>query len=645
MMSIMLMDQRLQELLKDTSIFATDILLAAFDHNPYALRRKDHNGNPLIHIECKNQCRSAVIRKCIELYPESLGIAGEDESLPLHLLLCNPLSTEEVAMMMIHFYLIALLWKNDSNLLPIHIECMNQCRYSMIIRFIELCPALLYIANDGKTWQCRQQRLGWLADCYLPIHLMLKNLKESTNVVLQFIQNHPHYLRCKSTQLGYLPLHVECMYRCRPAIISRCIELHPEALAQESENGCFPIHLLLDNLESSVDLALQMINAYPAAVKVQSKTSPLLYSDDMRICRRIVYENNDELPIHIECKNQCRPAIISKLIELYPASLVVKNRNGALPVHLLLQNPRSSLTLALGLIDICPETLQCKVSGPLLKRLPLKLMLPIHVESASQCRWPLLCKFIEFYPESLSNSDVYENLPLHLILSNASATAIEIPCRLIEKYPASVYHRNKDGDLPIHIECKNQCRPILISKLIALYPASISIRNSADLMIPRMITLARVNPSNVHRRAESFCLLSSSDPPEDRLVIDLPSMQDPCRRVILNSIPTSILFSTQLLLCHDLNWQARSPLLHLFLQIITRRNRLPKTTSFESLLQVASSSRQLSTRDQAMRMMTMRMIYESSLLCMHGGLHVTCYDIDLGESIGDLMLRFVISYL
>jgi hypothetical protein len=43
----------------------------------------------------------AVTMKCIELYPESLSLANQADALPLHLLLSNPVSFIEEALMMI----------------------------------------------------------------------------------------------------------------------------------------------------------------------------------------------------------------------------------------------------------------------------------------------------------------------------------------------------------------------------------------------------------------------------------------------------------------------------------------------------------------------------------------------------------------
>jgi hypothetical protein len=123
-----------------------DVTLRLIEKYPAALLHKSYYvvHLPLL-IECKNQCRSSIISKCIELYPETafspLSQTTQDGYLPLHLLLENKSSTVEDALMMINTYPEALqrktLWKND---LLLHIECKNQCRSIIIWKCIDCYP-------------------------------------------------------------------------------------------------------------------------------------------------------------------------------------------------------------------------------------------------------------------------------------------------------------------------------------------------------------------------------------------------------------------------------------------------------------------------------------------------------------------------
>jgi hypothetical protein len=95
-----------------------------------------------------------------------------------------------------------------------------------------------------------------------------------------------------------LNTHSICTYHFRSSIILQYVERHPEALAQVNW-GRLPIYSLLENISSSTDLALMMIEKYPA----------------------LEYHDDGYLPLHLECLYQYRAIIILKCIELYPEGL------------------------------------------------------------------------------------------------------------------------------------------------------------------------------------------------------------------------------------------------------------------------------------------------------------------------------------
>jgi hypothetical protein len=107
-------------------------------------------------------------------------------------------------------------------------------------------------------------------------------------------------------------LQEECNNQCRLSILMQYILAYPESLAMINMDGHIPLHLLLWNDSSSMDVALMMIEEYPGA----------LYHRNSK---------NERLPLHIECHHQCRPIIIAKCIELYPESLAVIDMNDSYP--------------------------------------------------------------------------------------------------------------------------------------------------------------------------------------------------------------------------------------------------------------------------------------------------------------------------
>ena len=82
-----------------------------------------YNGYRALHLECSLQCRSAIIAKCIELYPEALAGADKSRYLPLHIAFGNESLTFEDALLMMVQYPAAVQRQNKYGELPLHIEC------------------------------------------------------------------------------------------------------------------------------------------------------------------------------------------------------------------------------------------------------------------------------------------------------------------------------------------------------------------------------------------------------------------------------------------------------------------------------------------------------------------------------------------
>jgi hypothetical protein len=134
----------------------------------------------------------------------------------------------------------------------------------------------------------------------LPLHRFLLNKSSPTHDTLLMIEKYPAALQHRN-DFSQLPLHLECLYQCRSAIISKCIELYPDASAKADKQGQVLLQLLLHNRSSTIADALMMIEKYPAALQHRNSYG--------------------QLPLHIECDDQCRAAVVSKCIELYPESL------------------------------------------------------------------------------------------------------------------------------------------------------------------------------------------------------------------------------------------------------------------------------------------------------------------------------------
>jgi ankyrin repeat protein len=335
-----------------------ELALLMIEKYPAALQQSNDKGELPLHIECSNICRSTIVSTCIEIYPEALAKASNRGDLPLHSILRRKSATVEQALMMLEKYQAAMYHKNKHSYLPLHIECMCQCRSVIIDKCIEVYEAILTADSVGN----------------LPFHILASNFSSTVDQIIMVIDNYPAIVQLQVGQ-GFLPIHLECMRQCRIPIISKLIEVYPESLAQANFYGYLPFLYLFDNNSwSTTDVMALVYGEYPAAIKHRNR--------------------NDCSPLLMECKYQCRPSFISKLIELYPEALADADRDGYLPLHWVLFKLTSPSDLALMMIEKYPAALNCQtIHGDL----------PIHLECGRQCRAIVILKCVSINPESLDS--------------------------------------------------------------------------------------------------------------------------------------------------------------------------------------------------------------------------------------------------
>jgi hypothetical protein len=105
---------------------------------------------------------------------------------------------------------------------------------------MELFPESLAMADQHEVYG------------FLPLHMVSANPQSTVELALMLIEKYPAALHLASNGRG-LPLHVECVFRCRSSIISRCIELYPEAAMAQDINGDIPWSLALSR-NHNIDL-------------------------------------------------------------------------------------------------------------------------------------------------------------------------------------------------------------------------------------------------------------------------------------------------------------------------------------------------------------------------------------------------------
>jgi ankyrin repeat protein len=99
------------------------------------------------------------------------------------------------------------------------------------------------------------------------------------------------------------------------------------------------------------------------------------------------------------------------------------------------------------------------------------------------------------YSKSLSVTSNKGEFPLHRLLVHSKKLHDipihdEVDLMVIDRYKALVKRVDRDGNLPFHIECSNLRRLTIISRLIQLYPKSLSVANKeGDLPLHRLLLL------------------------------------------------------------------------------------------------------------------------------------------------------------
>jgi hypothetical protein len=123
------------------------------------------------------------------------------------------------------------------------------------------------------------------------------------------------------------------------------------------------------------------------------------------------------------------------------------------------------------------------------------------------------------------------------------------------------------------------------------------------------------------------------------------------RRMILNILPSCLSSAPvdHIKDYYNLNWQPRCSLLHLWLQINAKSRQMCTDTSrssLEQLLSVTKPSHELRGKDGNMRLLMLKILEQSSLFSIStDAVEGLSYGLDLGDSLGDLLLRFIVVYL
>jgi len=283
---------------------------------------------------------------------------------------------------------------------------------------VELCPESLKLSLSGSEQP------------YFPIHAIIDNPEVGSycGVVQYLVDTDPTILQCRDED-RQTPLHMVCRRSTTTASLAQILVDGCQDTARESDcNGSLPIHQLCENevLEQGVklDILRILINVY-------------VYPESLHTSRNI----SQILPIHIACRYQ-DPDFCKVLVDEYPGSLRLEDRNGYLPFHTACVT--GSLETVQYLYEADRECInKCTTSG----------LYPLHTALMTQ------------------RKDQYEIIKF-LLQCDPNCAAVALP--------------NVVGDhilLPLHLACDRGANLETIQLLFDAYPAAIYTEEGPETFI------------------------------------------------------------------------------------------------------------------------------------------------------------------
>lgn len=308
-------------------------------------RVKDANGFLIIHHALKQGAGEQVVLALLRENPDSARAMTSSCCLPLHFALRYKAS-DEIIFNLLGAYPKGASIRNQFGWLPIHLALRYSFRPAVVFRLLDI-----YSEGAGE-----QDKRGWLPlhfalrydaelgvamrllDAFprgdktpngigsLPLHFALRH-HSAPELILRLLESNPQGARTRADDewlrlylgrsrvdtaengarpigegtrtrpnRGWLPLHLAFLFNAETAVIMRILEVYPQAAGKRDESGWLPLHLSLrDKAWETISLRLLAIQPRGAAA-----------------------QNDGVLPIHLAVLFGASPAVLSRLMEIYP---------------------------------------------------------------------------------------------------------------------------------------------------------------------------------------------------------------------------------------------------------------------------------------------------------------------------------------
>ena len=173
-----------------------------------------------------------------------------------------------------------------------------------------------------------------------------------------------------------IPLHLALKFGASIEVLNALITINPSLLLEKNEEGCTPLHYVF-LISSEIPPTLGIVKA-------------LLTTPGENATR--VKDSLDRLPLHIAAERAADTPILELIIEAYADGCYRKNRDGDLPIHLIVRSGKATLSsVEMLLLPIVDSETICGIPGS------RGLELPLHIAAEYNCSYNVLKRLLSSF--------------------------------------------------------------------------------------------------------------------------------------------------------------------------------------------------------------------------------------------------------
>lgn len=275
-----------------------------------------------------------------------------------------------------------------------------------------------------------------------------------------------------------LPLHVALQNGCSVEIVATLLEAFPPAVTQRDlKTGDLPLHAVLSSMSYAGAASEALVQ--------------LLLRANTSACAERTTLHRSRLPLHLAVANGRSVAVVTALLEAFPAATRLTDSDGKTPLHLLncvassnkSEAAPSSAAAAAASVEVARLLLAADPSAAAVmdatanKNLPLHAFLERHSVHASVPDDAVALVLIEAHPAACSHANARTgSLPLHRLPTRASAALV---AALLAACPSAVSTPNLAGELPLHVAVTRGVCAAAVEALLAAHPAAAAAADAA----------------------------------------------------------------------------------------------------------------------------------------------------------------------